>query len=134
MIKAKDALTETLRNTLLIQAALTIVAAIVAILVKTPEFAYALSYGGAVTMAGTAVHAWRLLKIVTQDVDKDSVVLQGNVGSEMFLGAVFKLGTMVGLLAIGMGVIKLDPLAVLIGFVTAYVGFFFASGYAQRSK
>lgn len=134
MIKAKDALAETLRKTLLIQAALTLAAAFVALLVNTPSFALALSYGGAVTMAGTAVHAWRLLKIVTQDVDKDPDLMQGNAGTEMFLGAVFKLGTIVGLLAIGMGVIKLDALAVLIGFITAYIGFFFASGYARRSR
>ena len=56
------------------------------------------------------------------------------VGAEVFKGAILKLGGMIGLLALGMGVFKLNPLAVLIGFTVAYFGFMFARGYAPRSK
>ena len=133
MLRAKDSLTKTLRKTLLIQAALTGIAAIIALLVKSPSFALHLVYGGAVTSIGTGLHGWRLLKIATPTDDNDPIAAQANVGAEAFKGAVLKIGAMIGLLALGMGYLKLDPLAVLIGFIVAYLGFMFAGGYAPRS-
>ena len=134
MLRARDSLTVTLRKILLIQAALTVVAAIIALLVKSPSFALHLVYGGAVTSIGTGLHAWRLLKIAATSDDNDPIIAQANVGAEAFKGVILKLGAMIGLLALGMGYLKLDPLAVLIGFSVAYLGFMFAGGYAPRSK
>ena len=134
MLKARDSLTLALRKTLQIQAALTGIAAIIALLVKTPSFAMALVYGGAVTSIGTGLHAWRLLKIAPAGDDKDPIASQGNAGIEVFKGALLKYTAIMGLLAIGMGYFKLDPLAVLIGFTVAYIGFMFSGGYAPRSK
>lgn len=128
-MQARDSLSETLRKTLIIQAALTAAAAIIALLVKTPGFALALVYGGVVTGVGTGLHAWRLLKIAGTKDDNDP----SSVGAEMFKGAMLKLLAMIGLLAFGMGYLKLDPLAVIIGFSIAYLGFLFARGYAPRS-
>lgn len=128
-MQARDSLSDTLRKTLLIQAALTGIAATIALLVKTPGFALALLYGGAVTGVGTGLHAWRLLKIAGTKDDNDPVM----VGAEVFKGAILKMVAMIGLLAIGMGYLKLDPLAVIIGFSVAYLGFLFARGYAPRS-
>ena len=142
MLRARDSLRVALRKTLLIQAALTGIAAIIALLVKSPSFALHLVYGGAVTSIGTGLHAWRLLKIATPTDAKDDKIgdpaatqanALGNAGAEAFKGAVLKIGSMIGLLAVGMGYLKLDPLAVLIGFVVAYLGFMFAGGYAPRS-
>lgn len=133
MLKAKDSLRQTVRKTLLIQAVLTGIAAIIALLVKSPGFALHLVYGGAVTSIGTVLHAWRLLKIDMPTDDSDPVAAQGNVGAEAFKGAVLKIGVMIILLAIGMGYLKLDPLAVVIGFSVSYLGFMFAGGYAPRS-
>jgi len=130
VIRAKDNLAITLRKTLTIQAVLTIVAALIAHQTMGFEFALALVYGGAVTIAGTWIHAWRLLKIAVTDVDNDPT----HVGAEVFKGAILKLATMMGLLALGMGYFKLDPLAVLIGFIVAYFGLVFVRGYAPRSK
>jgi len=130
MIRAKDSLAETLRKTLIIQAVLTLVAALMAHQTRGLEFALALVYGGAVTLAGTWIHAWRLLKIAATDVDNDPA----HVGAEVFKGAILKLTTMMGLLALGMGYFKLDALAVLIGFIVAYFGLVFARGYAPRSR
>lgn len=126
----KDSLKDVLRKTLTVQAVLTLIAAVIALLTKGDRFALALAYGGAVTVAGTWIHAWRLLKIATADVDNDRT----HAGAEIFVGALLKLATMIGLLAVGMGVLKLDPLAVVIGFTIAYFGFMFARGYAPRSK
>jgi len=128
-MQARDSLSETLRKTLLIQAALTGIAAIIALLVKTPGFALALVYGGVVTGVGTGLHAWRLLKITGTKDDNNPAI----VGAEMFKGAMLKFLAMIGLLAFGMGYLKLDPLAVIIGFAVAYLGFLFARGYAPRS-
>ena len=130
MYQAKDSLREALRKTLTVQTVLTLVAAVVALLTKGDRFALAVVYGGAVTIVGTWLHAWRLLKIATTGEENDPT----QVGAEVLKGAIFKLGAMIGLLAIGMGVLKLDPLAVLIGFTVAYFGFMFARGYAPRSK
>lgn len=144
MLKARDSLTLALRKTLQIQAVLTGVAAIIALLVKSPGFAMALVYGGAVTSIGTGLHAWRLLKIAatgdaTDDIaheskKSDPIVSQASAGIEVVKGALLKYAAIMGLLALGMGYLKLDPLAVLIGFSVAYVGFVFSGGYAPRSK
>jgi ATP synthase protein I len=128
--QAKDSLREALRKTLTVQTALTLVAAVIALLTKGDRFALALVYGGGVTIVGTWLHAWRLLKISTSDVDNDPT----HVGAEVFKGAILKMGAMIGLLALGMGVLQLNPLAVLIGFIIAYAGFLSARGYAPRSK
>ena len=128
--QAKDSLKIALRKTLLIQAALTGIAALIALAFRTPGFALAVLYGGAVTCTGTWLHGWRLLKIAAVDADSDPTV----VGAEVFKGALFKLVAIIGLLALGMGVLKLEPLAVVIGFITAYIGFFFVRGYAPRSR
>jgi ATP synthase protein I len=133
MLKAKDSLRVALRKTLLIQAALTGIAAIIALLVKSPGFALHLVYGGAVTSTGTVLHAWRLLKIDMPTDDNDPIAAHGNAGAEVFKGVVLKIGAMVILLAFGMGYLKLDPLAVVIGFSVSYLGFMFAGGYAPRS-
>lgn len=132
-MQAKDSLSVALRKTLLIQATLTGVAAIIALLVKTPEFALALVYGGAVTSIGTGLHAWRLLKIAATNDDNDPAVSQLSAGAEVFKGAILKIVAMISLLALGMGYLKLNPLAVIIGFAVAYMGYMFAGGYAPRS-
>ncbi|MGD8926238.1 MAG: ATP synthase subunit I [Thioalkalispiraceae bacterium] len=137
MLRAKDSLVVTLRKTLIIQAVLTGIAAIIALLVKSPGFALHLVYGGAVTSIGTGLHAWRLLKITMPTDDNDPTATRGqvlgNAGAEAFKGALLKLVAMIVLLAFGMGYLKLDPLAVVIGFSVSYLGFMFAGGYAPRS-
>ena len=133
MLKAKDSLKTTVRKILITQAVLTGTAAIIALLVKSPGFALHLIYGGAVVSTGTVLQAWRLLKIAATNDDDNPIVAQGNVGAEIFKGAILKIGAMIALLALGMGYLKLEPLAVLIGFIVAYLGFMFAGGYAPRS-
>ena len=130
MYQAKDSLKETLRKTLTVQIALTLIAAVIALFTKGDHYALALVYGGGVTIVGTWLHAWRLLKIAATGENIDPTM----VGAEVFKGVIFKLGAMIGLLGLGMGVLKLNPLAVLIGFTVAYFGFLSARGYAPRSK
>ena len=131
MLQARDCLRVTLRKILIIQALLTAIAAVAGLLTtSTLMFAIAVIYGGAVTSIGTGLHAWRLLKIAATGNETDPSM----VGAEVFKGVIFKLTAMIALLALGMGYLKLDPLAVVIGFSVAYLGFMFAGGYAPRSK
>jgi len=127
---AKDSLRETLRKTLISQTVLTLVAALLGWLTKSDKFALALVYGGAVTMAGTWLHGWRLSKISAGDES----INPGLVGAEVLKGSILKFAAIIGLLALGMGKLKLDPLGVLVGFIIAYLGFLTARGYAPRSK
>lgn len=128
--QARDSLKQVLRKTLMIQTALTLIAAGIALLTHGDRFALALVYGGAVTIVGTWLHAWRLLKISVSDETSSPA----QVGAEVLKGTVLKLGAMIVLLALGMGTFKLTPSAVLIGFMIAYLGFLTARGYAPRSK
>lgn len=130
MFQAKDSLRLALRNILTVQAILTLIAAGIALPLKGGYFSIAVVYGGAVTIAGTWLHGWRLLKIAVTGSGSNPT----SVGAEVFKGAILKLAAIVGLLALGMGVLKLIPLAVLIGFIVAYFGFLSARGYAPRSK
>ena len=140
MLRAKDSLTLTLRKTLLIQVVLTGIAAGIALLMQPVAFAFALLYGGLVASVGTGLHAWRLLKITPAGDDNEhsasqaSQLSQANAGIEVFKGALLKYAAIIGLFAIGMGYLKLDALAVLIGFSIAYTGFVFSGGYAPRSR
>ena len=134
MLRAKDSLTQTLRKTLLIQAAVTGIAVVIALVVKTPGFAVALAYGGLVTIIASTLHAWRMLKIVVPDDDNEPIPGQTMVTTEVFKGALLKYTAIIGLLALGMGYFRLEGLAVLIGFSMAYLGFVFSGGYAPRSR
>jgi len=128
--QARDSLRQALRTTLTVQIILTLIAAVIALFIKGGHFSLAVVYGGAVTIVGTWLHAWRLLKIAVTDAGTDPT----HVGAEVFKGSILKLTAIVVLLALGMGVLKLIPLAVLIGFIIAYFGFLSARGYAPRSK
>ncbi len=118
---------------------------------KTSEFSMALIYGGFVSISVTVLRAWRL-KLATKEADR---VLEKNFAAseadsksqskmelditaqssaktdarvdafELFKG--FALGYIVAiaLLAFGLSGLKLEPAAVIIGFVTAQLGHFF---------
>ncbi len=111
----------TLIRLLLIQGVLVISAAIVAYLLQGIEFSFALLYGGAATLAGTLVGAWRV-RIATDEAAHSTTLGM----AEFYKGAVIRFVLVIALLALGMGVLKLPALAVLIGFIVAQLGNFFA--------
>jgi len=111
----------TLFRLLLIQGGLVVVAAIIAALIQGFEFSMALLYGGSASLAGTLIGAWRV-RIAT-----DEAVHSTTLGmAEFYKGALLRFVLVIALLALGMGVLKLPALAVLIGFIVAQVGNFFA--------
>ncbi len=111
----------TLFRLLLIQGGLVVVAAIIAALIQGFEFSMALLYGGGASLAGTLIGAWRV-RIAT-----DEAVHSTTLGmAEFYKSALLRFVLVIALLALGMGVLKLPALAVLIGFIVAQVGNFFA--------
>jgi len=111
----------TLHRLLLIQGAMVLIAVIIAYLMQGIEFSLALLYGGATSLAGTFIGAWRV-RIAT-----DEAVHSTTLGmAEFYKGAVMRFVLVIALLTLGMGVLKLPALAVLIGFIVAQIGNFFA--------
>ncbi|MDH3948204.1 MAG: ATP synthase subunit I [Gammaproteobacteria bacterium] len=106
---------------LLIQGVLVISAAIIAYLMQGIEFSLALLFGGVASLAGTLVGAWRV-RIATDEAAHSTTLGM----AEFYKGAVLRFVLVIALLALGMGVLKLPALAVLIGFIVAQTGIFFA--------
>ena len=113
----------------LTQLAFVLIAAIVSFLQKDSGFALALIFGGLISLAGTWIHAWRV-HIGTEAANEGL----GIDSSELVKGSVLKFITVVALFALGMAVIKLEPLAIVTGFVIAQMSFLFTRGYAARRK
>jgi ATP synthase protein I len=111
----------TLLRLLLIQGVMVLVAVIIAFLMQGIEFSMALLYGGASSLAGTLIGAWRV-RIATDEAAHSTTLGM----AEFYKGALMRLVLVIALLALGMGVLKLPALAVLIGFIVAQTGNFFA--------
>ena len=106
---------------LLIQGVLVVLAAIIAYLMQGIEFSLALLFGGAASLAGTLVGAWRV-RLATDEAAHSTTLGM----AEFYTGAVLRFVLVIALLALGMGVLKLPALAILIGFIVAQTGIFFA--------
>lgn len=111
----------TILRLLLIQGGMVLIAAIIAFLMQGIEFSMALLYGGATSLAGTLIGAWRV-RIATDEAAHNTTLGM----AEFYKGALLRLVVVIALLALGMGVLKLPALAVLIGFIVAQMGNFFA--------
>lgn len=129
MFQAEDALLSTARRVLITQVVVTLLAAGLAFPFKGLAFALALIYGGAIVLVGTAVQYWRL-KVATEGADQSPTLKPG----VLIQGMAMKLAVMLAMLAVGMSKLQLVPLALLIGLVLAYGGYFFGRGYAPRSR
>ena len=127
---ADKAFQSTWRRLVLIQVLLLIVTVAISLLLKGYElnFAGALIYGGAVSIVSTLINAWRI-RIATE-MAADNAAL-GMV--ELYKGLILRMVVVMALLAIGF-YIKLQPAALVIGFVVAHIGYLFARpvGTAKR--
>jgi len=119
----------TIKSLSMTQLAFVAIAAIVSYLQKDSGFALALIFGGLISLAGTWVHAWRVH--IGTEAASDGL---GIDSSELIKGSVLKFITVIALFVIGMAVIKLEPLAIVTGFVIAQMSFLFTRGYAARRK
>ena len=125
---ANIAFRRTLLRLILIQLALIAVAAIVIFLNKGTDFGLATLYGGAVSIAGALVSAWRV-KLATDDTATDDNALRM---AEFYKAGFFRLVVIIALLALGMGALDMEALGILIGFIAAQLGYFFARPMRAR--
>ncbi|MFP3874251.1 MAG: ATP synthase subunit I [Thiohalophilus sp.] len=126
---AKIAFRRTLLRLILIQVALAVAAAIVIFLKKGTDFGLATLYGGAVGIAGALAGAWRISLATESDNDATDNVLRM---AEFYKATLFRLITIVALLALGMVVLKIEAAGILIGFIAAQFGYFFARPLRAR--
>lgn len=122
---ANKAFSHTLRKVVAIQLGLVLITAITLSIIKGqeffPEYFVATLYGGAIIIASTIFFGWRL-GIATQTVDDKPAVNS----VELFKGIFLRFVMVIGLLALGLGWLKLTPLGVLSGFIIAQLGFWFS--------
>jgi len=127
---ADKAFQSTWRRLVLVQGVLLVVAAVISVLIKGYElnFLGALFYGGAISIASTLIHAWRI-RIAT-DTAADNAALSM---VELYKGFILRMVVVMALLAVGF-YLKLQPAALIIGFVVAHIGYLFARpvGTAKR--
>lgn len=126
---AKIAFRRTLLRLILIQVALGTAAAIVIFLNKGMDFGLATLYGAAVGVAGALAGAWR----ISLATENDGAALDNALRmAEFYKATLFRLITIVGLLVLGMVVLKMQPAGILIGFIAAQLGYFFARPLRAR--
>lgn len=124
---ANIAFRRTLLRLILIQLALIAAAAIVIFLKKGTDFGLAALYGGAVSIAGALVSGWRI-KLATDDAATDNALRM----AEFYKAALFRLIIIIALLVLGMAVLDMQALGILIGFIAAQLGYFFARPLRAR--
>ena len=120
-MSANNAFFHTIRKTILTQIGLVLVATATATALKGNEFLWSTLYGGAVIVTSTIFFGWKLM-IATQPADNAHSVNS----AELFKGIFIRFLMVVGLLALGMGWLKLSPAGVLIGLIAAQLGFWFS--------
>jgi len=128
---ADKAFQRTWRRLVLIQVLLLVVAAVISFLFKAYElnFLGALIYGGAVSIVSTLINAWRIQVATEMAADNAALSMV-----ELYKGFLLRMVVVMALLAIGFIVLKLQPSALIIGFVAAHIGYLFARpvGTAKR--
>ena len=128
---ADKAFQSTWRRLVLIQVSLLIVAAVISFLLKGYEqnFFGALIYGGAISIVSTLINAWRIHVATETAADNAALSMV-----ELYKGFLLKMVVVIALLAIGFIILKLQPTALIIGFVVAHTGYLFARpvGTAKR--
>ncbi len=120
MSYAAQVLRKTLRRLMTLQALLILASAGIYLGVEGGLAALAALYGGGIALASTWVSAWRLLRAT--DAAGDAM---RSAMAELYIGAAIRLVLVVGLMAVGMAVLRLNPLAVIVGFGAAQIGYIF---------
>lgn len=128
---ADKAFQSTWRRLILIQVSLLVLTAVISLLLKGYElnFLGALFYGGAISIVSTLINVWRI-RIATETAADNAALSM----VELYKGFLLRMVVVMALLAIGFMALKLQPDALIIGFVVAQIGYLFARpvGTARR--
>ncbi|WP_092997996.1 ATP synthase subunit I [Thiohalomonas denitrificans] len=117
------------RRLLTIQAALALLAAGTFLVLRGWEPALAAVFGGAIALFNTLVSAQRLAR-ASESAASD--LKRGMM--ELFIGAAIRFLATPGLIAVGIVFLNLDPVAIIVGFGVAQVGYFFNSAPSHLQK
>jgi len=124
-----EALARKNKSLLLYQVLLTFIAVVAWWILRDSIIAMAAAYGGSVTVVTTLLLAWRMLRageLAGHDPRKSMQIL--------YMGAVWRFALTAVLFALGMGYFKLDPLAMIVGFVLAQLAYIFVGLGTQRAS
>jgi len=116
----------------LVQSALVVTTAVFFHLKQGSEFSLAALYGGAIPFVSTLMSAWRITvatRILKEVAEQDA--LPGAV--EFYKTALFRIVLTIALLALGLGGLKLAPMALVIGFIAGQLGHFFVPLHRHRA-
>lgn len=114
------------------QFALVVISVVYYQLKQGTEFSLAALYGGAITLITTLVSAWRIMVATRVSTGATRQDIVPGV-AEVYKTAVFRLILTIALLAIGLVGLKLQPMALLIGFVAGTLGHFIVPTHPYRA-
>lgn len=115
-----------LRQMVLIQAALISLMLLTEYLFVDRGSSLALLYGGLVVVIAMLVSAWRFMLLTNPDKGSENNSSMLSV-AELYKGTVLRFILVIALLVIGMIALKLEALAVVIGFCVTQASYFFGA-------
>ena len=124
-----EALAKKNQSLLRYQIGIAVIAVVIWWLIEGSEAALAAAYGALVTIATTLLLAWRLRRageMARQDPRKSMKIL--------YVGAVWRFTLAVILFALGIGYLKLNPLAMIVGFMLTQLAYIFVGLGTQRAS
>ncbi|MCN4143650.1 MAG: ATP synthase subunit I [Thiohalomonas sp.] len=106
------------RRLLIVQVILTLIIALSYLVLQNSDGLFAAFYGGSITLSGTLLMAWRIGRAAeVASIERQQRYI------EIYIGAIQKFILTLVLMALGMGYLKLDPLAILISFAVTQLSF-----------
>lgn len=103
---------------IIVQVILTFIVALAYFAFQNINGFFAALFGGSITLSGTVLMAWRISRAgEAASTEKQ----QGYI--EIYIGAIQKFVLTLVLMALGMGYLQLNPLAILVGFAFTQLSF-----------
>ena len=103
---------------IIVQVILTFIVALAYLAFQNINGFFAALFGGSITLSGTVLMAWRISRAgEAASTEKQ----QGYI--EIYIGAIQKFVLTLVLMALGMGYLQLNPLAILVGFAVTQLSF-----------
>ncbi len=128
MSYAAKVLQGTLQRLLIVQALLILAAAAVYLATKGWPYALAALFGGGIALLNSLISAQRLRRAAEAVNDARRSML------ELYLGAVTRFVATPALVAVGIVWLRLDPLAIIVGFAVAQLAYFMSSARSPAAK
>lgn len=128
MSYAAKTLRTTLRRLITTQLSLVLAAVAIYFSLKGWQAAIACLYGGAIALFNTLVSAQRLRR-ASESAGSDAA--RGMM--ELYIGAVIRFVATPALVVVGIVLLKLEPIAIIVGFAVAQLGYFFGSARSTKT-